>query len=102
VLRLSLRRQQSAESKSAICRRAFDLGITHFDLANNNELPPGDCYSVKTQAFSMDESLVGLVSGAGSNGPHGRRPNVSDLVNDRNLRNPAGWSRRKPAIADGG
>jgi L-glyceraldehyde 3-phosphate reductase len=26
---------KSAESKSAICRRAFDLGVTHFDLANN-------------------------------------------------------------------
>ena len=40
ALRLSLRQQQSAESKSAICRRAFDLGITHFDFANNNEPPP--------------------------------------------------------------
>ena len=25
----------------AICRRAFDLGITHFDLANNYGPPPG-------------------------------------------------------------
>jgi hypothetical protein len=75
ALRLSLRQQQSAESKSAICRRAFDLGITHFDFANNNEPPPGACYSVKTQAFSIDEkSRVGLVWGEGSNGPHGRRP----------------------------
>jgi hypothetical protein len=74
-------RRQSAESKSAICRRAFDLGITHFDLANNNEPQPGACYSVKTQAFSMDEkSRVGLVSGEGSNGPHGRRSNVSHLA----------------------
>src|SRR5882724_7801299 len=24
-----------------ICRRAFDLGITHFDLANNYGPPPG-------------------------------------------------------------
>jgi aryl-alcohol dehydrogenase-like predicted oxidoreductase len=40
ALRLSLRQQQSAESKSAICRRAFDLGSTHFDFANNNEPPP--------------------------------------------------------------
>jgi hypothetical protein len=53
ALRLSLRQQQSAESKSAICRRAFDLGITHFDFANNNEPPPGACYSVKTQAFQL-------------------------------------------------
>lgn len=27
--------------KRAICRRAFDLGITHFDLANNYGPPPG-------------------------------------------------------------
>ena len=24
-----------------ICRTAFDLGITHFDLANNDGPPPG-------------------------------------------------------------
>ena len=29
------------ERKQAICRRAFDLGITHFDLANNYGPPPG-------------------------------------------------------------
>lgn len=29
------------EIKRAICRRAFDLGITHFDLANNYGPPPG-------------------------------------------------------------
>ncbi len=29
------------ENGKAICRRAFDLGITHFDLANNYGPPPG-------------------------------------------------------------
>jgi L-glyceraldehyde 3-phosphate reductase len=29
------------EKGQAICRRAFDLGITHFDLANNYGPPPG-------------------------------------------------------------
>lgn len=29
------------DSKQAICRRAFDRGITHFDLANNYGPPPG-------------------------------------------------------------
>ncbi|PSJ62249.1 L-glyceraldehyde 3-phosphate reductase [Pseudaminobacter soli (ex Li et al. 2025)] len=29
------------ETKRAICRTAFDLGITHFDLANNYGPPPG-------------------------------------------------------------
>ncbi|WP_187969635.1 L-glyceraldehyde 3-phosphate reductase [Aquibium microcysteis] len=28
-------------TKRAICRKAFDLGITHFDLANNYGPPPG-------------------------------------------------------------
>ncbi|MEZ5448336.1 MAG: L-glyceraldehyde 3-phosphate reductase [Thiolinea sp.] len=28
-------------NKQAMCRRAFDLGITHFDLANNYGPPPG-------------------------------------------------------------
>ena len=29
------------ETKVDICRTAFDLGITHFDLANNYGPPPG-------------------------------------------------------------
>ena len=29
------------ETKRDLCRRAFDLGITHFDLANNYGPPPG-------------------------------------------------------------
>ena len=29
------------ENGRALCRRAFDLGITHFDLANNYGPPPG-------------------------------------------------------------
>lgn len=29
------------KTKQAICRQAFDLGITHFDLANNYGPPPG-------------------------------------------------------------
>ena len=28
-------------AKRALCRRAFELGITHFDLANNYGPPPG-------------------------------------------------------------
>ena len=36
---------KSAETKSAICRRAFDLGVTHFDLANNYGPPPGSAES---------------------------------------------------------
>ncbi|MEV4947060.1 L-glyceraldehyde 3-phosphate reductase [Streptomyces sp. NPDC053755] len=32
---------RTAETQRAILRRAFDLGITHFDLANNYGPPPG-------------------------------------------------------------
>jgi L-glyceraldehyde 3-phosphate reductase len=32
---------KSLDSMRAICRTAFDLGITHFDLANNYGPPPG-------------------------------------------------------------
>ena len=32
---------KAPESKAAICRCAFDLGVTHFDLANNYGPPPG-------------------------------------------------------------
>jgi L-glyceraldehyde 3-phosphate reductase len=32
---------KSPDSMRAICRAAFDLGVTHFDLANNYGPPPG-------------------------------------------------------------
>ncbi len=32
---------KSMELMRAICRKAFDLGVTHFDLANNYGPPPG-------------------------------------------------------------
>jgi len=32
---------KSLDSMRAICRTAFDLGVTHFDLANNYGPPPG-------------------------------------------------------------
>ncbi|MGH6797945.1 MAG: aldo/keto reductase, partial [Roseiarcus sp.] len=32
---------KSPDSMRAICRRALDLGVTHFDLANNYGPPPG-------------------------------------------------------------
>src|SRR5208283_5988738 len=32
---------RSLDSMRAICRTAFDLGVTHFDLANNYGPPPG-------------------------------------------------------------
>ncbi|PZO80868.1 MAG: L-glyceraldehyde 3-phosphate reductase [Mesorhizobium amorphae] len=41
-------------TKQAICRRAFDLGITHFDLANNYGPPPGSAEEAFGQILRED------------------------------------------------
>ncbi|MFY1679734.1 MULTISPECIES: L-glyceraldehyde 3-phosphate reductase [unclassified Streptomyces] len=43
-----------AETQRAILRRAFDLGVTHFDLANNYGPPPGAAESVLGDALRTD------------------------------------------------
>lgn len=43
-----------AETQRAILRRAFDLGITHFDLANNYGPPPGAAESALGEALTSD------------------------------------------------
>ncbi|MFF1276787.1 L-glyceraldehyde 3-phosphate reductase [Streptomyces marokkonensis] len=43
-----------AETQRAILRRAFDLGITHFDLANNYGPPPGAAESAFGEALTAD------------------------------------------------
>ncbi|MFD4787825.1 L-glyceraldehyde 3-phosphate reductase [Streptomyces sp. NPDC058459] len=42
------------ETQRAILRRAFDLGITHFDLANNYGPPPGAAESALGEALRAD------------------------------------------------
>lgn len=42
------------ETQRAIVRRAFDLGITHFDLANNYGPPPGSAETNFGRVFSED------------------------------------------------
>ena len=42
------------ENSRAIARRAFDLGITHFDLANNYGPPPGSAEENFKTLFSQD------------------------------------------------
>lgn len=42
------------ENARAICRRAFDLGITHFDLANNYGPPPGSAEEAFGQILRTD------------------------------------------------
>ncbi|WP_406080258.1 L-glyceraldehyde 3-phosphate reductase [Streptomyces zaomyceticus] len=43
-----------AETQRAILRRAFDLGITHFDLANNYGPPPGAAESALGEFLRTD------------------------------------------------
>ncbi len=42
------------ETQRAILRRAFDLGVTHFDLANNYGPPPGAAESALGEALKAD------------------------------------------------
>ncbi|MGW0826619.1 L-glyceraldehyde 3-phosphate reductase [Streptomyces sp. NPDC002845] len=42
------------ETQRAILRRAFDLGVTHFDLANNYGPPPGSAESALGAALRED------------------------------------------------
>ena len=44
------------ETSRAICRRAFDLGITHFDLANNYGPPPGAAEETFAKILQTDFS----------------------------------------------
>jgi len=41
-------------TSQAICRRAFDLGITHFDLANNYGPPPGSAEETFAKILRTD------------------------------------------------
>jgi len=42
------------ENGRAIARRAFDLGITHFDLANDYGPPPGSAEETFRKLFEQD------------------------------------------------
>ncbi len=66
------------ETKRAICRRAFDLGITHFDLANNYGPPPGSAEQALGEilrtdlAGYRDELIISSKAGYGMwSGPYG-------------------------------
>jgi L-glyceraldehyde 3-phosphate reductase len=45
---------RTVETQRAILRRAFDLGVTHFDLANNYGPPPGAAESAFGEALKAD------------------------------------------------
>lgn len=66
------------EIKRAICRTAFDHGITHFDLANNYGPPPGSAEhafgSILAEDFAgyRDELIISSKAGYGMwPGPYG-------------------------------
>ena len=49
--------ESDAETRRALCRRAFDLGITHFDLANNYGPPPGSAeaaWAMAARSWALD------------------------------------------------
>ncbi|MGW2473189.1 aldo/keto reductase [Streptomyces sp. NPDC001665] len=45
---------RTPETQGEILRRAFDLGITHFDLANNYGPPPGSAETAMGKALATD------------------------------------------------
>ncbi|MFD0024717.1 aldo/keto reductase [Streptomyces sp. NPDC058382] len=45
---------RTPETQGQILRRAFDLGITHFDLANNYGPPPGSAETAMGRALNTD------------------------------------------------
>src|ERR1700749_2035073 len=66
------------ENSRAMLRRAFDLGITHFDLANNYGPPPGSAEenfgTIFKQDFTpyRDELIISTKAGWGMwDGPYG-------------------------------
>lgn len=66
------------KTKLALCRKAFDLGITHFDLANNYGPPPGSSEKAFGEilrsdfAAYRDEMVISTKAGYGMwPGPYG-------------------------------
>ena len=74
------------QNAQALCRRAFDLGITHFDLANNYGPPPGSAEEnfgrilKEDFAHHRDELIIsskaGYRMGPGPYGEWGSRKNL--------------------------
>ncbi|MEU4441695.1 L-glyceraldehyde 3-phosphate reductase [Actinosynnema sp. NPDC050801] len=82
------------DGQRAILRRAFDLGVTHFDLANNYGPPPGSAEENFGRLFAQDfrsyrdEILVSTKAGYHMwNGPYGEWGSRKYLVGslDRSL-----------------
>lgn len=85
---------RTPEAQGQILRRAFDLGITHFDLANNYGPPPGSAETAMGRALATDfarhrdEIIVSTKAGYlmwdGPYGEWGSRKNLLSSL-DRSL-----------------
>ena len=74
------------EGKRELCRTAFDLGITHFDLANNYGPPPGSAETAFGKILKQDfaahrdemiiSSKAGFLMWPGPYGEWGSRKNL--------------------------
>ena len=74
------------DSKRELCRTAFDLGITHFDLANNYGPPPGSAETAFGKILKQDfaahrdemiiSSKAGFLMWPGPYGEWGSRKNL--------------------------
>ena len=83
------------ETGRAICRTAFDLGITHFDLANNYGPPPGSAETLfgeilrEDLAGHRDELVISTKAGYRMwSGPYGEWGSRKYLISslDQSLR----------------
>ena len=86
---------KALDGQRAILRRAFDLGVTHFDLANNYGPPPGSAEENFGRLFALDlaahrdEVLVSTKAGYDMwDGPYGEWGSRKHLLSslDRSLR----------------
>lgn len=79
------------ENGRALCRRAFDLGITHFDLANNYGPPPGSAEENFGKIMQLDlaayrdeliiSTKAGYLMWPGPYGEWGSRKNLLSSLN---------------------
>lgn len=81
------------ENCKAICRTAFDLGITHFDLANNYGPPPGSAerrVGKIIKDLPRDELIISTKAGfymwPGPYGDHGSRKHLLASLDQSLLR----------------
>jgi L-glyceraldehyde 3-phosphate reductase len=95
---------RSLDNQRAILRKAFDLGITHFDLANNYGPPPGAAESNFGRIFAddfrgyRDEILVSSKAGYDMPGPDGAVGPYSDFGSRKSVLSSLDASLRRTGL----